>query len=219
LIAGIVTEGKRDFPIFKAVVKKLCPAVEDVLLVHPPIDGLSASRTSGWTGVRRWCQRYGPRLDRFMQDYGDPLDLLVIQVDASVASNREINLEQPCPPASDTANALRNLVVEWIGDQVPDGVIVVVPSKTSDAWVCAALVGGDELLECDPEPLERLASIDGLGFRLKQTSDGKVKKPTARQFDIHLAPKVADGFDRVRDVCSEAEWFALEVKAQCRGER
>ena len=88
------------------------------------------------------------------------------------------------------------------------------PSKTSDAWVCAALVGGDQLLECDPEPLERLAGVDGLGFRLKQTSAGKVKKPTARQFDIHLAPKVADNFDRVQGVCSEAEWFALEIKAQ-----
>ena len=215
MIAGVVTEGKRDFPIFEAVVKKLCPAVEDVLLVHPPIDGLSADRTSGWTGVRRWCQRYGPRLDRFLQDYGDPLDLLVIQMDASVASNPEINLEQPCPPASDTTNALRNLVVGWIGAQVPDGVIVVVPSKTSDAWVCAALVGGDELLECDPEPLERLADVGGLGFRLKRTSDGKVKKPSSRQFDIHLAPKVADGFGRVRDICGEAEWFALQVEAQC----
>ncbi len=150
-----------------------------------------------------------------MQSYGDSLDLLVIQVDASVASNPEINLEQPCPPASNTTNALRNLVVEWIGGQVPEGVVVVVPSKTSDAWVCAAVVGGDELIECDPEPLERLAGVDGLGFRLKQTSDGKVKKPTARQFAIHLAPKVADNFAQVRDICSEAELFALEVEAQC----
>ena len=132
-----------------------------------------------------------------------------------MAESPRINLEQPCPPASDTTNALRNLVVEWIGGQVPDGVIVVVPSKTSDAWVCAALVGGDELLECDPEPLERLADVDGLGFRLKRTSDGRVKKPTARQFDIHLAPKVADSFGRVRNICSEAEWFALQVKAHC----
>jgi hypothetical protein len=49
LIAGIVTEGKRDFPIFEAVVKKLCPAVEDVLLVHPPtvMDCPPAERVDG----------------------------------------------------------------------------------------------------------------------------------------------------------------------------
>lgn len=220
MIAGIVTEGKRDFPIFEAIVKKLCPAVEDVLLVHPPSDELPAGRESavnvtGWTGVRRWCQRYGTRLTRFMQDYGEPLDLLVIQVDASIARRPEIDLEQPCPPASDTTNALRSLVVEWIGGQVPDGVVVAVPSKTSDAWVCAALAGGDELLECDPEPLERLTGVGDLGFRLKQTSDGQVRKPTAGRYRIHLAPKVAARFDQVRGACSEAERFALEVGSQC----
>lgn len=224
MIAGVVTEGRRDFPIFEDVIKKLCPAVEEVLLVHPPGDELSASRVddmniTGWTGVRRWCQRYGPRLTRFMQDYGEPLDLLVIHVDASIAHNPEISLERPCPPAFDTTGALRNLVIQWVGGQLPHNVILAVPSKTTDARVCAALAGGDDLLECDPEPLERLASVGDLAFRLKRTPDGKIRKPTARQYDIHLAPQVAARLDQVRGICGEAERFALEVEARCREHR
>jgi hypothetical protein len=218
MIAGIVVEGARDFPVFEAVLKKLCPTVEEVRCIHPPTDELSASAgdaVTGWAGVKRWCQRYGPRLTRFMQEYGDPIDLLVIHVDASIAHNPAINLEQPCPPAPDTTNAWRGLVIQWAGGQLPPNAIIAVPSKTSDAWVCAAIAGGDSLLECDPEPLERLANVSGLGFQLKRTSDGRIKKPTARQYDIHLASQVAARFDRVRGICGEAERFALEVEAQC----
>jgi len=220
MIVGVVTEGKRDFPIFEAVVKRLCPAVEDVKRIHPPSDELSASvggdiEGTGWTGVRHWCQRYGPRLTRFMQDYGEPFDLLVIQIDASIAHNPEVNLERPCPPACDTTDALRDLVIQWVGGQLPHNVIVAVPSKTTDAWVCAAFVREDDLLECDPEPLERLVSVSGFGFQLKRTSDGRIKKPAARQYDAHLAPQVAARFDQVRDICGEAERFALAVEAQC----
>jgi hypothetical protein len=220
MIAGVVTEGKRDYPILAAVIEELCPEAEDVQLIHPPGDQLSVSRlddvkATGWTGVRRWCQRYGPRLTRFMRDYGEPLGLLVIQVDASIAHNPEINLERPCPPATDTTDALRDLIVQWVGGQLPSNVILAVPSKATDAWVCAALVGGDDLLECDPEPLERLANAGNLGFRLKRTPDGKIRKPTARQYDIHLAPQVSARLDQVRGICGEAERFALDVEARC----
>jgi hypothetical protein len=226
MIAGVVTEGSRDFPIFEAVIKQLCPTVQDVKLIHPPGDELSARRwgdggTTGWTGVRRWCRRWGPRLTRFM-NYGEPLDLLVIAVDATIAHNEAINLERPCPPASDTTDALRDLVVQWMGCQPPPNVIIVVPSKTPDAWVCAALMGGDNLLECEPEPLEKLVSVQDLyppfGFRLKRRPDGRAKKPTSKQYRIHLAPRVAAHFDQVRGICGEAERFAREVQVQCCGE-
>ena len=226
MIVGIIAEGGRDFPIFEAVIKKLCPTVKDVKRIHPPVDEISARRrgdvhTTGWTGVQHWCQRWGPRLTRFM-DYGDPLDLLVIAVDATIAHNEAINLEKPCPPASDTTDALRDLVVQWIGCQPPCNVVIVVPSKTPDSWVYAAVIGGDELLECELEPLEKLASIQDLyppwGFRLKPKSDGRTKKPTSKQYKIHLAPKVAAHFDQVRRICGEAERFAGEVQALCRKE-
>jgi hypothetical protein len=219
MIVGVVTEGKRDFPIFEAVIKRLCPAVEVVRCIHPRSDELTNVggdiEETGWTGVRRWCRRYGPRLTRFMRDYGEPLDMLVIQVDASIAHRPEINRERPCPPASDTTDALRDLVIQWVGGQLPHNVIVAVPSKTADAWVCAAFVREDGLLECDPEPLERLTSVNSLGFQLRQTPSGRIKKPTARQYDVHLAHKVANHFDQVRSICGEAERFALEVEAQC----
>jgi hypothetical protein len=220
MIAGVVVEGKRDFPIFEAIIREICPAVEKVQRIHPRSDELSTGSTggvreTGWTGVRHWCQRYGPILTRFMHDYGEPLDLLVIQIDASIARRPGIGLERPCPPASDTTDALRELVRQWIGERVPDNVIVAIPSKTTDAWVCASFVGGDDLLECDPEPLEHLANVGNLGFRLKQTSDGTVKKPSAKRYEIHLAPQVAACFDQVRNVCGEAERFALDVETRC----
>ena len=152
---------------------------------------------------------------RFMQDYGEPLDLLVIHIDASIAHRPEIDLERLCPPASDTANALRALVIQWIGGQLPDKVIVAVPSKTTDAWVCAAFVGRDDLLECDPEPLERLAEVGDLGFKLKRMPGGKVRKPSAKRYEIHLAPRVEARFDQVRSICGEAERFAQDMEAQC----
>jgi hypothetical protein len=210
MIAGVVVEGKRDFPILEAALKTLWPAIERVLPIHPPRDALSGTRfggiETGWAGVRRWCRRYGPTLTRFVRHYGEPLDILVVCVDASIAHRQEINREAPCPPASATTNGLRELVIGWLGGRLPEDVIVAIPSKTTDAWVCAAIVGGDELLECDPEPLERLVDAGGLGFTLKLTSDGKVRKPSARRYDLHLAPRVAERSARdVESVCSQEE--------------
>ena len=227
MLAGVVAEGRRDFPIFKEVLQKICPSIEEVRLLHPPSDGLRGDRrseikTTGWTGVRHWCARYGPELTRFMREYGDPLDLLVIAMDASVAHNPAIALEKPCPPASDTTEALRDQVTQWLGGSPPDAVVIVIPSMTPDAWVCAALIGENGLLECDPDPLARLAKASlgraELGFKLKRGAGGDVKKPTARQYSLHLAPKVAARFEQVQRLCGEAHRFAQEVQERCHQE-
>lgn len=226
MIVGVVVEGNRDFPLFRAIIAEICPGVERVQVIHPPTDELAvgspgAIHVTGWTGIRRWCQRFGPILTEYMQDYGDPLGLLVIAIDATVAHNPAIDLERPCPPASDTTDALRSRVAEWLGNQPPGDVVIVIPSKTADAWVCAAVVGGLADLECEPEPLELLRSVplNQLGFKLKRDSNGKVKKPAARQYGYHLAPKVADRFGQVRAICGEADRFGARLQSLCDGGR
>ena len=119
MLAGIVMEGKRDFPVLEAAICAVCPDIERVIPLYPPQDELwrrlyteEGVKGSGWTGVKNWCERYGEIIGEFIAWYGEPLDFLVIEVDATIAHNPTINLERPCPPASDTTDVLCTLVID-----------------------------------------------------------------------------------------------------------
>ncbi len=131
MLAGIVMEGKRDFPVLKAALLAVCSEIEAVIPIYPPRDEIlqglyrqEGVAGTGWTGVKQWCKRYGLEMYEFMESYGEPLDLLVLQVDATIAHNSALNLkQQPCPPASDTTNDLHALVIDWLGGTCPAAVV------------------------------------------------------------------------------------------------
>ena len=96
-------------------------------------------------------------------------DLLVAQVDADVAGmtyrsgkiddkTNDLPCEKPCPPPSDTTDALRAVILRWMGEsRTPDRVVLCTPSKSLEAWVVAALYPKNRILtrnrwECHPNP-------------------------------------------------------------------
>ena len=103
-------------------------------------------------------------------------DLVIIHVDADVASMsyRDANAvpdlrdgalpcEQPCPPVSDTTDALRQVVLSWCGEvSAAPQVVICMPSKSTEAWVVAMLFPADpEVIglgefQCFADPALRL---------------------------------------------------------------
>jgi hypothetical protein len=214
---AVVTEGPSDYLVLRSVIETILPGAE-VVPVHPEVPVAAypeyrqalggAFRGSGWLGVRAWCTEYsGERdLELFLSAVvGDKYDGLVVHVDASMASN--VDIDQPCPPPSATTSPLRKVVIEkWLGlASTPAFLVLVTPSKTIDAWVVAALEPTHPNLECD-------FAVENVLVRLHKlrTSDGRVKKPRDRY--EQLAAMVGIQIAQVRKRCSEAERFAADVE-------
>src|SRR5262245_57146927 len=108
-VVGIVAEGPTDALVFEGIISELDPAIRTIRLHPPAILGAPG----GWKSVRSWCRQTAPRLQSFMQAYLPKLDVLVIHVDCSMAHNE--NALHPCPPAHNTANSLRAVVIsKWL---------------------------------------------------------------------------------------------------------
>ena len=202
LRVGIVAEGLSDFLVFEQVMKKICSDVEFVRL--QPNQTLLTGLSNGWTGVRAWCRRYGNRLESFMGEaQGEPLHVLVIHADCSMADKE--GAERPCPPASETALALSEVISQsWLNrTSLPDFVVIATPSKSSDAWVIATFeppYSNIDDLECD-----KGAEDEFVTRRIFKRKDGKPKKhiPTYTT----LAERVGERIDLVYAHCPQAVAF------------
>ena len=208
LRVGIIAEGKSDWLVLEAMMRKLHPDIA-FLRLRPDLT-LASMSPHGWKGVRAWCREFGPKLETFMKGIkGQELDLLVIHTDCSMAHNE--GAERPCPPSSDTANALREiLVTKWLGlPERPRFVIVTNPSKSTDAWVVAALEPPYRHLatiECAPGVEGELVSR-----RLLRKKDGEVKKPEVRY--TPLAAEVVRRLPQVLTHCTQANRFVEEFRS------
>jgi hypothetical protein len=205
LRVGIVAEGPSDWFALEEFMRVLHPAIEFVHLSPDPI--LGARAPTGWKNVRAWCREFGPHLEVFMTGIpGQPLHLLVIHVDCSMAHNE--NAERPCPPASDTAHSLREVVIgTWLNrNPKPSFLILATPSKTTEAWIAPTLDPPHPNLgniECD------LGAEDELALRrLLPRKDGAVKKQARRYRP--LAEQIGVQINRVCDHCSQASSFRHE---------
>ena len=149
LRVGIVAEGITDFMVLEEVMRSIHPTIEFDRL-HPGKPAL-ASLGQGWTGVRRWCERYGNQLETLLLDVPSlPLHLIVIHVDCSMAD--QVGAERPCPPPANTAQALTEIVQKsWLQrDPRPEFVVFAAPSKAVEAWIAATF----------KEPYKNLADIE-----------------------------------------------------------
>jgi hypothetical protein len=214
-----VCEGKTDFMVLSALLQELVGAEVAATMVHPEVSaypgGGHGKLGGGWKGVRAWCLRrvaLQQGLARAMAQA--PLSgysLLVVHLDADVAGESEVGCGRPCPPASDTVDALRGVVLrEWCEEErLPPRVVFCVPSKSMDAWVFVALCPGDRLatpgIECRSEP-ETL---------LKQKPEKLVSGPENRKNTAAYraaAPRVAEAWPHVCAVCTQAERFDRELR-------
>jgi hypothetical protein len=177
---ALVAEGPTDGVVLEAALRAVLGEKPFVLNHLQPEGSLAfGPRGGGWVGVYRWCKqaamRGGGRLGQDQLLFGLH-DALVIHTDADVAgrtygdgaiepglSDLALPCELACPPAYATTNALRRVVLSWCGEKVqPARTVLCLPSKSTEAWVVAALypddaaVGAALPFECYARPETRL---------------------------------------------------------------
>jgi hypothetical protein len=200
---GIVAEGISDFLVVEAIARLIDANIESERLWPDIAQG---GRPYGWRGVKAWCEEQGGRLEILMRGVeGRELDVLVVHVDCSMAD--KVRADRPCPPARDTADALRAVAREaWLSRRDDLGwLVVVTPAQKTDAWTVAALhppCRDTARIECD-------SAVEGELVRRGLLPAGR--KPRARYEP--LADQVARRFDVVSQVCPEARRFFEELQA------
>ncbi len=227
---GTVVEGPTDRLVLEAVLNKLCPGEHRYFTLQPA--ETFGKMGTGWKGVRRWCrktwQREGSSLDKILSsDTGPALDLLVIQVDADIATEHDLqegekspipDVQQPCPPVVATTNQLRCVIARWLQlDDFPPPVLLAIPAQNTESWTFAALFPEDELCtradyECiesgHNRPSSRL-TLKKYGKLLRRTSGGKIKKPVRSYRQV--GPQIAAKWATVCLICSQAQQFTEDV--------
>ncbi len=213
LRVGIIAEGSTDFLVLEEIMKTVTPDIEFVRIHPAPVPSRLGN---GWRGVKAWCQENGPDLEVYLAGVrSQPLNLLVIHADCSMAD--KLGANRPCPPAEDTAMALKQMIeTNWLGRvPLPEFVILATPAMSSDAWVVAAF----------EEPYPNLGSIEcdlaiedefvrrGI-FRRKsdirmrngrRVKESRVKKSTALYRP--MAVICGQAIDSVCTHCPQAEGF------------
>ena len=163
LRVAVAAEGSTDVLVVQAavmaVLSDVCPEA-DLLVTKVQPDESRAFLGQGWRGLKRYCEHLasngGP-------DSG-PLanhDLFIVHLDGEVAAEPDVACACPCPPAQDTADALRARILDWLG--APDGipkVLLAVPCQETEAWLVPIFRAGQAVsassgtasVECAPKP-------------------------------------------------------------------
>jgi hypothetical protein len=222
---ALVAEGITDYLVLKAAISsmlgnrsfnvKLLQPEESVAFIGA---GDAGPLGGGWRGVYKWClqaaKRGGGRVsdDPIFQTY----DVLVLHLDADVASEDPANHKQnpikalngvlpcelPCPEPRHTTNALRTILLSWLGEsESPPKTVLCTPSKAIEAWVVAIFFPKDPEMtkkgwECHPNPANRLG---------QQRKKHRFRKSQTDYQDRESA--IQTGWHRVVSRLSEAKRF------------
>lgn len=134
---------------------------------------------TGWGGVYRWARQSAKEGGGSVS--GSTAlsfhDLLIVQVDADVAGKtyasasildppcQDLPCQQPCPPPNNTTNALRTVILRWLGEaRCPAQVVLCTPSQSIETWVIAAVWPGNLIIrrgnwECHQNPEGQLGAL------------------------------------------------------------
>ena len=178
-------EGPTDAIVLKAILKALLQDEEFEFQTLQPEgsdafgSAPSGSTDAGWVGVYRWSRQSlreggGSVSGSSVLSYHD---VLIVHVDADVAGKtyasgsirdapcEDLPCEEPCPPPHETTNALRAVVLNWLGEhECPPRIVLCTPSKSIEAWVLAAIRPENNVVrrddwECRPNPEGQLAAL------------------------------------------------------------
>jgi hypothetical protein len=179
LRVALVAEGPTDHVVIEAALRSMLKERPFVLTQIFPEGSTSFGELgSGWVGVYRWCHKSARRgQGRLSSDeiLFQNCDLLILHLDADVAgysyndgsitpdsTDGALPCALDCPPPSDTTNVLRMVLLSWCGEAAtPARTVICMPSKSTEAWVVAALFPRDlamsnNSIECHPNPESRL---------------------------------------------------------------
>ena len=215
---NIVCEGVADYHVIEAVLAAITNNADFVLQrIQPPeslYGGDAGPHGGGWKGVRGWCDATRSKWGSVGKcRHGITGDLLIIHLDADVASEAEFDCARDCPPANATTDQVRELLLGWMGDQaLPNWIVFCIPSKDTDAWVLVALYPSDDWalseVECRLRPAERLLNKP---FKLVRRRDGQLHKAASNYAAI--SHNIANAWTRIKARCGEAKRFESEFRA------
>ena len=200
LRVAVAAEGPTDFTVLEAI-------LDAILTVEFRLDPLQPERSAafgakehgstgvGWGGVYRWIHQAREEGGGAVSGSSvfDRHDVLIVHVDADVATKTyasasikdaprdDLPCEMPCPPASDTTNALRSVVLNWLGEtSSPPNLVMCTPSMKMDAWVIAAVSPDNPMVrredwECRADPDSQLKALRK-GQRFEKSQSGYLGK-------------------------------------------
>ncbi len=226
---GFAVEGSTDLVMLEAAVSAILPGIElEIVRLKPEVSdsfvAMAGTTGLGWPGVYRWCLETVEKGGGSMS--GGPvlesLDAVVVQLDADVAAatyeqghieddTGDLPCEHDCPPAEATTDALRIVLLRWLGEETePKKLAICMPSKSLETWMLAAFYPSDPIvksgaLECRGNP-ERLLS----GKPLK----GRLVSGKHKNFDMYRdrSAEFAQKWEWVENKCAHAKRFAAELR-------
>ena len=174
----------------------------------------------GWAGVYRWCRQISVIGNGSVGEYSvlSHFDIIIIQVDADVAHSRyrdgniadavhdDLPCNKPCPPPGTTVDALRKVILKWLGEtNCPSNLVLCIPSKSIEAWVLSAVhpdhrIVSRENWECNCNPSAQLKTLP-INVRFQKT----VSDYTARK------ELIADSWKQVIARLTQAKRFDEEL--------
>lgn len=181
---ALVAEGITDLVVIRAAVESILGERPYQMRLLQPEEsvaftgsGAAGELGGGWKGVFKWCRQVTVRNnDSFDNDVIFlTYDMLILHLDADVA-NEQLHVTEepiglgallpcslPCPPARDTADALRQVMLSWLQEPaVPSRTVFCIPSQNTEAWVMMCFFPEDIQMrrgewECHAKPENRLA--------------------------------------------------------------
>lgn len=205
---AVAVEGPTDAIVLQAILRALLPDETDFVFqtLQPEASAAFGSASfigtgAGWAGVYRWS-RQAAREGGGSVSGSSALsnhDVLIVHVDADVASETyargkirdaprdDLPCEQPCPPPDETTNALRAVVLNWLGEhECPTQIVLCTPSKNIEAWVLAAVWPDNKMVrqddwECRPNPEGQLAALPKRRRFEKRQDDYRRKQSEIRK--------------------------------------
>ena len=231
---ALVGEGITDFEVLRAAIDSMLNGRSfDLKLLQPEGSVAFSGRGNagplggGWKGVYRWCRQAALRGGGSLS--GDPLfietDLLILHLDADVAGEDPANdpidpipelagllpCEQACPPAAATTEALRPVMLSWVGEsEMPPRTVLCTPSKSTEGWVMAAFFPNDREMirkgwECHANPEGRLAQQPKALRFSKRRGDYEARAPRIRDSWPAVAAKLPEANRFHRDFVSAVQ--------------
>jgi len=219
---AFVAEGPTDLILLQAAVRALLGGkdFEPVYLAPTVDESLRAKSASGWGGVYFWCrqiveQAAGPARNNPLFAMEDML--VVIQVDADIARRRyaddeiadapndDLPCEQACPPPSATTDAVRSVLLGWLGESsVPQGAVLCIPSKSIETWLLIGLFPDNKQVAKG-----NVECRWGLDIQLRKYGMIKGDQKLIDQY-VANAQSFQDAWEEIRRKCSEADRFSAE---------
>ena len=223
---ALVAEGVTDRIIVEAALRAILKRPFAIALLQP--EATQPSFGGGWGGVLKWCDAF--RTSEFASLEADPrraaFDLIIVHLDADVANRKYADCGAPaeklaadagfmampfflpCPPAAPTVARVESLVGSWLGLAAPGAkTIFCVPSKSTEAWLAAALLHDKADLM---EDLECEFNVEGMLARLPK---GQRVRKTAVQYQTVANAFTQAWAEHVCPRCPTAAVFESRVSA------